>query len=111
MNSSTSSTNSNVGKLIALMAVGEVAVELFRAEQIAKVAKARYHDKIDQFEAKHGRAESRIDPSKPEHAKVIKYTKAEFEAYLDAKRKAGNVRRRLETASRKALLQQSSGHQ
>lgn len=67
------------------------------------MAKARYHDKIDQFEAKHGRAASRIDPRKPEHAKVIKHTNAEFEAYLDAKRKAGNVLRRLETASRKAM--------
>lgn len=109
MTSTTSSTS--VGKLIALIAAGEVAVELFRAEQITKVAKARYHDKIDQFEAKHGRADSRIDPNKPEHAKVIRYTSAEFEAYLDAKRKAGNVRRRLETASRKALSQISAGAQ
>lgn len=97
-----STTSTSVGKLTALIAAGEVAVELFRAEQITKVAKARYHDKIDQFEAKHGRAASRIDPRKPEHAKVIKYTKAEYAAYLDAKRQAGNVRRRLETASRKA---------
>lgn len=98
-------------QITALIAAGEVAVELFRAEQIIKVAKARYHAKIDQFEAKHGRVDSRIDPRKPEHAKVIKYTKAEFEAYLDAKRKACNVRRRLENASRKAVSQISAGAQ
>lgn len=103
------SSTTNTAQLIALLAAGEVAVQLLHAENATKVAKARYHDKIDQFEAKHGRAASRIDPSRPEHAKVIKYTNAEYEAYLDAKRKAGNVRRRLETASRKAMAAMAGG--
>lgn len=100
---STTSNSSNVAKLVALIAAGELAVDLFQAEQLAKVAKDQYHKKIDQFEQVHGRAHSRIDPNKPEHAKVIKFTKDSFDAYLVAKRKAYNVRRRLETASRKAM--------
>jgi hypothetical protein len=105
---STSSTS--VTKLISLIAAGELAVELFRAEQAAKVAKACYHRKIDQFEEVHGRADSRIDPSKPEHAKLIKFTKVSFDVYLAAKRKAYNVRRRLENASRKAATDHVAQH-
>ncbi|SFM64232.1 hypothetical protein [Rugamonas rubra] len=95
--------------LIALLAAGELAVQLLHADSATRAAKARYHDKIDQFEAKHGRASSRIDTRQPEHAKVIKHTKVEYEAYLDAKRNAGNVRRRLENASRKAATIVATG--
>lgn len=108
---STSNSSTSVAKIIALIAAGEVAVELFRAEQAAKVAKASYHRKIDQFEEVHGRADSRIDPNKPEHARLIKFTKASFDAYLAAKRKAYNARRRLENASRKAVVQVGPGAQ
>lgn len=100
-----STSTASVTKLISLIAAGELAVDLFRAEQAAKVAKACYHRKIDEFEAVHGRADSRIDPNKPEHAKVIKFTKVSFDAYQAAKRKAYNMRRRLENASRKAASQ------
>ncbi|MFS2007942.1 hypothetical protein ACEN9F_30480 [Duganella sp. CT11-25] len=101
---------SSVTKLISLIAVGQLAVELHWAEHAAKMAKNHYHEKIDKFEAVHGRADSRIDPLKPEHAKLIKYTKAEYEQFLLAKRKAYNVRRRLENASRKAATNHVAKH-
>lgn len=104
-----STSTESVAKLIALIAAGELAVELFQAEHAAKIAKILYHEKIDEFEEVHGRADSRIDPRKPEHAKLIKFSKASYDTYLAAKRKVYNVRRRLECASRKAADPSISG--
>lgn len=92
----------SASQIAALIATGELAVSLVRAEHAAKMAKHNYYSRIHCFEESHGRADSRIDPRKPEHAKVIKFTKVSFEAYQEAKRKVYNIRRRLNNAARKA---------
>lgn len=88
--------------IITLLSAGDIAVNLWRAEIATKDARHAYHRKINEFEAKHGRIEARINPGKPEHAELIAYTKQRFDAYQTAKRKAYNLRRRLNTACQKS---------
>ena len=67
-----------------------------------KKARREYVDGLNNFEAQHGRIEGRLDPRNPDHAEIFKATKPQHEAMEREKRIGYNIRRRLQTACRKA---------
>lgn len=95
-------SSTNTGHMTALLAAGELAVELWRAETAAADAKHRYIRKIERYEQQHGDLDGRLNPEKPEHAGAIAFSAAAYAAHQAARRKVYNLRRRLRAASCKA---------
>ncbi len=91
-----------IGNAAPLAAVGELAMDHWRATVDASHKRAVYLDRIRAFEDRHGRSALRIDAYSPEFAALRKYTFASFDAYKTAKRAAYNIKRRLENACRRA---------
>ena len=90
----------NTKQITQLLNIGQLAMDLHKARFVAKSAKDAYHLRLFQS----GEDFDGLDPRKPEHAAAIKFSKTEFAAYLDAKRLAFNLQRRLDNACRKADL-------
>jgi hypothetical protein len=89
-------------QIALLIEVAVLAMQDFHAQKAVGSAHNEYLFGLTDFESKHGRTEGRIDPLNPDHAPIIAATKIQYEGYQLAKRKAYNVRRRLQTACRKA---------
>jgi hypothetical protein len=88
----------NTTQITQLLNIAQLAIDLHTARNATKSAKEAYHLRL----AESGEDFDGLDPRKPEHAAAIKFTKTEFAAYLNAKRVAFNVQRRLDNACRKA---------
>lgn len=81
-----------------LLNVAHVALEHRKAEQDIAAARRTYYAAIRAFED----GEGRIGPGHPQFDEMKLATVDEYSAYLRAKHTARNVKRRLETACRKA---------
>lgn len=92
-------SESQIGLLIEVAAL---AIHDYQQQASIKSARWTYLEALTQFEAKHGRIEGRLDPSNPDHSEIVAATKLHYEAQEHAKRVGYNVRRRLQTACRKA---------
>lgn len=90
---------SQIGLLIE---VAVLAMQDSRQQLAVKEAHREYINALNDFEAKHGRIDGRVDPRNPDHAEILAATKIQYEASERAKRTAYNLRRRLQTACRKA---------
>jgi hypothetical protein len=89
-------------QIALLIEVSVLAMQDFDAQKAVGAAHNEYLFGLTDFESKHGRTNGRIDPLNPDHAAIIAATKAQYDGYQLAKRKAYNIRRRLQTACRKA---------
>ena len=96
----------SVEKLSQLVTVGELAVAMVQAESQAKARRDAYHDKIREFESEEGRIDGRLDPDNPFHADAIRFTSSAYGEYLEAKKAVRNIKKRMESAARKAALNQ-----
>lgn len=86
----------NTEKLMALLRAGEVALELWRAEEKAANARAAYHVRIRRYERLHHNGERlKMDPANPAHAAIIEYTRERYDAALSAKRRVHSIRQKL----------------
>jgi hypothetical protein len=92
----------SASQIALLIEVAALAMQYFRQNLAVDEAHRDYIESITSFERKHGRVTGRIDPENPDHAKIIKATKGQYEARQDALRKRYNIHRRLQTACRKA---------
>lgn len=89
-------------KITALLAIGQLALDLHAANTAVRSTKASYHEAIDRFEEKNGRVTGGINPRGAQYAAVIAATATEYAAYQAAKRFAYNVQRRLSNACRRS---------
>lgn len=87
--------------IVALLRAGGLAVDLWRAEAAAMLAKDAYIARIRQFESRHGDVDGRLSPVNPAHTKLIAYTAAKREALQAARRKLYATRRRLRVECQK----------
>ena len=94
----------SVEKLSQLVTVGELAVAMVQAESEAKARRAAYHDRIREYESEEGRITGRLDPGNPLHAGAIRFTSAAYSEYLEAKKVARNIKKRMESAAKKTTL-------
>jgi hypothetical protein len=92
----------SASQIALLIEVAVLAMQDFDAQKSVGAAHNEYLFGLTDFESKHGRTEGRIDPLNPDHAAIIAATKSQYDSYQLAKRKAYNIRRRLQTACRKA---------
>jgi hypothetical protein len=92
----------SASQIALLIEVAVLAMQDSRQQLAVKEAYSLYISSLHSFEAKHGRVEGRIDPLNPDHNAIIAATRSQFETYQRAKRSAYNIRRRLQTACRKA---------
>jgi hypothetical protein len=92
----------SASQIALLIEIAALAMEDSQRELAVKEAHRAYIRALNDFEARHGRVESRIDPLNPDHAEIIAFTKDQYDGYQFAKRSAYNIRRRLQSACRKA---------
>lgn len=92
----------SASQIALLIEVAVLAMQDSRQQLAVKEIYSLYISSLHSFEAKHGRVEGRIDPDNPDHGAIIAATRPQFEAHQRAKRCAYNIRRRLQTACRKA---------
>jgi len=86
-----------------LIEIAALAIQDFQAQAAVVEAHAIYIEALNRAEAKFGALEGRLNPLDPEHADIIMASAAEYKAQQRAKKNAYNVRRRLQTACRKAV--------
>lgn len=87
--------------LMALVAAGALALELWRAEQAATELHDIYVRKLRLYEAMHGSIKGALNPRNHEHVAIVSYTMDEKSSLTAARRKVYAVRRRLRTACAK----------
>lgn len=92
----------SASQIALLIEVAVLSMQHFRQNLAVDEAHRVYIESINKFERKHGRVAGRIDPDNPDHAKIIKATKVQYDARQDALRERYNLHRRLGTACRKA---------
>ena len=90
----------NTARITQLLTIGQMALDLHTVRKAVKSAKDAYHLRLSQS----GEDFDGLDPRKPEHVAAIEFSKTEFAAYLDAKRVAFNLQRRIDNACRKAAM-------
>jgi hypothetical protein len=86
----------------SLLSIGQLALDLYAANNAVRRTRHSYHDAIDLHEEKNGRAVGIINPRDPQYAAVIAATAAEYDAHQAAKRFAYNIKRRLVNACRRS---------
>lgn len=91
----------STAQLLQLVTVGDLAMELWRAQEKVENTKAVYHRSIEDYEAQHGRLDKLIRPSDPEHAAVREFTAPKYKALQQAKRRVYALKVRLAKACAK----------
>jgi hypothetical protein len=86
----------------SLPAIGQLALNLYAANNAARWAKDLYYEAIRLHEAEEGSVTGSINPREPQYAAVIAATASEYEALQASKRVAYNIKRRLENACRRS---------
>jgi hypothetical protein len=94
--------HASASQIALLIEVAVLAMQDHRQQLAVNEAHRKYVEALNSFEGKHGRIEGRLDPREPDHAPIIAATKSRYEKHQAEKRKAHNIRRRLQTACRKA---------
>lgn len=90
-------------KLVQLVGIGQLALELWRAENAAKMAEDAYHSRVRKYEEIHHPGERiRINPRDPAQADLLQFTRERYEAAQAAKRAVYAVKQRLRRACQKA---------
>jgi hypothetical protein len=84
-------TNAQIDQVTALLRVGEMAMQMYRADVDAKATRDAYHDRIQEYEEIFNDGE-RIRPMSDE---VRQYTQEEFLAFDAAKKKAYRAKSKL----------------
>jgi hypothetical protein len=92
----------SASQITLLIEVAVLAMQDHRQQLAVNEAHRKYIEALNSFEGKHGRIDGRLDSRNPDHAPIIAATKSKYEKYLAEKRKAYNIRRRLQTACRNA---------
>lgn len=87
--------------LVQLVVVGNLAMELWRAQTAAENAKSAYHRVIQDYEAQHGQLDRLIRAGDPEHAAVRAYTAPQYDALTKAKRRVYALKVRMAKACMK----------
>ena len=100
-NSKAPASSADVQALVALLAIGQLAIDHSRAINAVDMAKHQYHDAIRDYEC----GEGHININGPDGEELKAATAIEYAAYLAAKRAAYNIKRRLDNACRKAVSQ------
>lgn len=95
------SQQSMLNNLIQLAAIGQLSVDLHAANNAVRNAKWVYYEALAEYKDEHGTPVGRLDPRDPLCAPIIEFTKAEYAAYLAAKRKVYNLQRRIDRACMK----------
>lgn len=85
-------------QITALIAAGQLAVDLCRAERCATELREIYVRKIREYEGCFGCIEGSLDPATAAHAAIIEFTADRRAAYLSSKSKAHNIKRRMRAA-------------
>lgn len=88
----------NLEKLAKITSIGDLAIQLHKAEAEVKRAKREYQERLWQ-EGSDYKPDPRAEEGEPGWNEV-QATKAEFEALSKAKKHAYNIKRRLGTACR-----------
>ncbi|MFC0132008.1 hypothetical protein CR105_16060 [Massilia eurypsychrophila] len=92
----------SASQIALLIEVAALALHDHRQQLAVNEAHRKYIEALNSYEGKHGPVEGRLDPRNPDHAPIIAATKGKYEKHQAEKRKAYNIRRRLQTACRKA---------
>jgi hypothetical protein len=92
----------SASQIALLIEVAALAMQDHRQQLAVNEAHRKYIEALNSYEGKHGPVEGRLDPRNPDCAEIIAATKREFDKHQAEKRKAYNLRRRLQTACRKA---------
>ena len=85
-------------QLAALIAVGQLAVDLCRVERAAAELREIYLLKLREYENKFGPVEGRLNPTNPAHVGIIEYTHDRRAAYRAARAKTYSIKRRMRLA-------------
>lgn len=91
----------NLEHITQIVAVGQVAMDLWRAQEAVANAEHAYHMSISEYEQKHGHLDKLIQKSEPTHAAVREYTAPKYKLLQHAKRRVYILRCRLRGASAK----------
>ena len=94
--------HAQIPQLMALVDIGFLALELWRAEQAATELHRIYIRKIQEYEGLYGEIGGRINPRNHEHVAIVSYTLDARLALTAARRKVYSARRRLRNACAKA---------
>jgi len=94
--------HAQIPKLLAMVNVGALALDLWRAEQAVAELHGIYVRKIREYEGQHGAIAGALSPRNHQHIAVIAYTMDEKQALASARRKVYSARRRLRVACAKA---------
>lgn len=103
----------DIAKITAMLAIGQLSIDLRAAELAADSAKWAYHVAWHQFELdgevgdpdgedRSVAPDERVRPGHPRWSDAQEATATQFSAYQAAKRAAYNVKRRWQNACRKA---------
>lgn len=82
-------------QIMALIAVGQLAVDLCRTERNAIELREIYLLKLREYESRFGAVEGRLNPMNPAHVGIIEYTADRRWAYRAAKARAYGIKRRM----------------
>jgi hypothetical protein len=94
--------HAQISHVVALVSAGNLALELWRAEQAVTELHAIYVRKIREYEGRAGAVDGRINPRDPKHIAIVSYTMGERLALTSARRKVHAARRRLRSVCAKA---------
>jgi len=94
--------HAQIPQLMALVDVGALALELWRAEQAVAELHGIYIRKIQEYEGLYGVVDGRINPCNHEHIAIVSYTMDARLALTAARRRVYAARRRLRNACAKA---------
>lgn len=94
--------------LMAIMAAGDLAVELWRAEAARNMAKEAYIARVRKFEGQFGDVPHNAPADDPDRLAMNQFTRARYESFVEARRKVYSLRRRLKLACEKAARASAS---
>lgn len=95
-------TNAQVDQVVALLQVGELAMQMYRADSEAKKAREAYYGEVKKFEDRFaGGRRVKVDPNDYMYTRRRLYTREEFLEFEAAKKKAYRAKRKLRLACEK----------
>jgi len=96
-------SNQQIGNIVELLRVGQLAMELWRAEQQAVVAKDAYHEQVRQYEIVcNGGHRIKLDPNDSRQAGIIEFTGERYRALQRAKKAVYSAKLKLRRACKAA---------
>jgi hypothetical protein len=89
-------TNAQINQVVALLQIGELAMEMHRADAALKQARNEYYGEVKKFEDRFaGGRRVKVDESDPMYTRRRLFTREEFEDFEAAKKKAYRAKRKL----------------